>query len=75
MIQQTRPDALLRPFQLGDLSLRTRVVLAPLTRGRAGTERLANPMMAEYYAQRSGAGLLISEATAVSGTPSRSVPV
>ena len=66
MIQQTRPDALLSPFQLGDLSLRNRVVLAPLTRGRAGTERLANPMMAEYYAQRSGAGLLISEATAVS---------
>ena len=57
---------LLQPFQLGDLQLQNRVVLAPLTRGRAGAERLANPLMATYYAQRADAGLLISEATTVS---------
>lgn len=38
---------LLRPFQLGDLSLPNRVVMAPLTRGRAGTERIPNALMAE----------------------------
>ncbi len=64
--QEARPDALLAPFELGDLTLTNRVVLAPMTRARAGAERLANPLMAEYYAQRSGAGLVISEATTVS---------
>ncbi len=59
-------NALLRPFQLHDLTLRNRVVLAPLTRGRAGTARIPNPLMAEYYAQRSSAGLLITEATTIS---------
>jgi len=57
---------LLSPFQLGDLSLKNRVVLAPLTRSRAGVERLPNALMADYYGQRAGAGLLISEATVVS---------
>ncbi len=54
------------PFQLRDLALKNRVVLAPLTRSRAGVERLPNDLMAEYYAQRAGAGLLISEATSIS---------
>lgn len=57
---------LLSPFSLGDLTLKNRVVLAPLTRARAGVERLPNALMAKYYAQRSNAGLLISEATVVS---------
>lgn len=57
---------LLEPFQLGDLPLKNRVVMAPLTRGRAGAERLPNALMAEYYAQRAGAGLIITEATVVS---------
>ena len=61
-----RPEALLAPFQLRDLSLRNRIVLAPMTRARAGAERLANPLMAEYYAQRASAGLLLTEATTVS---------
>ena len=61
----TKPS-LLSPFQLGDLHLANRVAMAPLTRGRAGADRLANPLMAEYYAQRASAGLLITEATAVS---------
>ena len=59
-------QALLTPFDLKGLPLSNRVVLAPMTRARAGTERLANPLMAEYYAQRAGAGLLITEATVVS---------
>ena len=40
--------------------------MAPLTRGRAGKERTANALMAEYYSQRAGAGLIISEGTAIS---------
>ena len=57
---------LLEPFQLGDLTLKNRVALAPMTRARAGVERLPNALMAEYYAQRASAGLLITEATVVS---------
>ncbi|WP_150050008.1 alkene reductase [Methylomonas rhizoryzae] len=57
---------LLTSFPLHDLTLNNRVVLAPLTRARAGKERLANATMAEYYRQRASAGLLISEATSIS---------
>jgi N-ethylmaleimide reductase len=57
---------LLAPFPLGDLSLKNRVVMAPMTRGRAGEERMPNQMMAAYYKQRSGAGLIISEGTEIS---------
>ena len=39
------PKKLLEPFRLGDLELENRVVLAPMTRARAGTERLANELM------------------------------
>ncbi|MEM6675202.1 MAG: alkene reductase [Planctomycetota bacterium] len=58
--------ALFTPFRLRDLDLRNRIVLAPMTRARAGEERIANDLMAEYYAQRAGAGLVITEATTVS---------
>ena len=57
---------LLEPFTLRDLALPNRVVMAPLTRSRAGTERIPNATMAEYYAQRSSAGLIVSEATTIS---------
>jgi len=57
---------LMSAFNLHGLELKNRVVMAPLTRGRAGTERVANDMMAEYYTQRATAGLLISEATVIS---------
>ncbi|MFI4875286.1 MAG: alkene reductase [Blastopirellula sp. JB062] len=57
---------LLQPFSLGKLSLKNRVVMAPLTRARAGDDRVPTAMMAEYYAQRATAGLLISEATVIS---------
>jgi N-ethylmaleimide reductase len=46
--------------------LKNRVALAPMTRARSDSSRLANPLMAEYYAQRAGAGLVITEATVVS---------
>lgn len=57
---------LLGPYSSGELTLKNRVVLAPMTRARAGKERLANPLMAEYYAQRASAGLQITEATVIS---------
>ncbi|HYF36469.1 MAG TPA: alkene reductase [Prosthecobacter sp.] len=52
-------------LQLGDLTLPNRIIMAPLTRARAGAERLPNALMAKYYAQRASAGLIISEATSV----------
>lgn len=57
---------LLSQFKIGDLILKNRVVMAPLTRGRAGTSRVPNDIMKTYYEQRASAGLIISEATAVS---------
>ena len=59
-------SVLFQPFHLHDLTLPNRIVLAPLTRSRAGTARLPNRLMAEYYSQRSSAGLLITEATTIS---------
>ena len=56
---------LFEPLQLGDLYLPNRIVMAPLTRCRAGAGRVPTPLMAEYYAQRASAGLILSEATAV----------
>jgi len=56
---------LFKPLQLGDLNLPNRVVMAPLTRCRAGAGRVPTPLMAEYYVQRASAGLILSEATAV----------
>jgi len=53
------------PIRIGAWDLPNRIVMAPLTRSRAGAERIPNALMAEYYVQRSSAGLIISEATAV----------
>jgi N-ethylmaleimide reductase len=63
---QPMSSPLLQPFQLRDLTLPNRVVMAPLTRSRAGAARIPNALMAEYYAQRSSAGLIVSEATTIS---------
>src|SRR5271165_4841604 len=57
---------LFQPYRLHDLTLPNRIVLTPMTRGRAGAARLPNRLMAEYYTQRSLAGLLITEATTIS---------
>ena len=59
-------NKLFEPLQMGSLKLKNRIVLAPMTRGRAGAERIPNELMAEYYLQRASAGLLITEATVVS---------
>lgn len=56
---------LLDTLQLGSLTLPNRIFLAPLTRSRAGSERVPNALMAEYYRQRSSAGLILTEATSV----------
>jgi 2,4-dienoyl-CoA reductase-like NADH-dependent reductase (Old Yellow Enzyme family) len=56
---------LLDPITIGDFSLRNRVILAPLTRCRASAGRVPNALMAEYYAQRASAGMILSEATSV----------
>jgi 2,4-dienoyl-CoA reductase-like NADH-dependent reductase (Old Yellow Enzyme family) len=53
------------PLQAGDLRLRNRILMAPLTRQRAVDRRMPNALMAEYYSQRATAGLILSEATAV----------
>lgn len=59
-------SALMRPLDLGALRIPNRVIMSPLTRARAGETRIPNDLMVEYYAQRSGAGLIISEATSIS---------
>ncbi|MDD5350121.1 MAG: alkene reductase [Chthoniobacteraceae bacterium] len=53
------------PIQIGDLRLPNRIIMAPLTRARAGKERTPNALMIDYYRQRAGAGMILSEATAV----------
>ncbi|HQT39317.1 MAG TPA: alkene reductase [Acidocella sp.] len=57
--------SLFDPLTLGDITLPNRIIMAPLTRARAGVERMPNALMAHYYAERASAGLIISEATSV----------
>jgi N-ethylmaleimide reductase len=59
-------DRLFSPLKVGSLELPNRIVMAPMTRGRAGAERTPNNMMVEYYALRADAGLIITEATDIS---------
>lgn len=63
---QSHKDVLFRPLKLGAVQLPNRIVMAPMTRMRAGSEHVPKALNAEYYAQRSSAGLIISEGTAVS---------
>lgn len=59
--------ALLTPYQLGDLALKNRIVMAPLTRTRAeNSGQVPTELMVEYYSQRASAGLIITEGTWVS---------
>ena len=57
---------LFQPYQLGEITLANRVVMAPLTRNRAAAGLVPSPFAAEYYAQRASAGLIIAEATQIS---------
>ena len=59
------PD-LFAPFQLGPLLLPNRIVMAPMTRNRAGAGNVPTALNAEYYVQRASAGLIVTEATQVS---------
>jgi len=54
------------PVEMGALALPNRIIMAPLTRGRADKAAVPTGLMAEYYAQRAAAGLIISEATGIS---------
>src|SRR5467141_2987769 len=58
---------LFTPVRVGDLDLPNRIVMAPLTRMRAGPiDHVPTTLQAEYYAQRASAGLIVAEATAIS---------
>ncbi|MEO8307853.1 MAG: alkene reductase [Pseudomonadota bacterium] len=57
---------LFSPLRLGPLTLPNRIIMAPLTRGRATRQAVPTPLMVEYYRQRAGAGLIITEATGIS---------
>lgn len=57
---------LLEPFKLGDIELRNRIVMAPMTRSRAFIDNIPNEMAKTYYRQRSTAGLIISEGAQIS---------
>ena len=61
---RTTPD-LFTPVEVGALTLRNRIVMAPLTRSRAGPGNVPHALNALYYAQRASAGLIISEATQI----------
>jgi N-ethylmaleimide reductase len=64
MAYDDRP-LLLSPVRLGAHELRNRVVMAPMTRNRAGEGNVPTPSVARYYGQRAGAGLIVTEATQV----------
>ena len=63
---QSAQSDLFAPMQLGPLTLANRIVMAPLTRSRAGAADVPSEMAIEYYVQRASAGLIIAEATQVS---------
>lgn len=56
---------LLEPAKIGNLELKNRAVMAPLTRSRA-TDNIPNDLMVQYYSQRAGAGLIVTEGTSPS---------
>ena len=58
--------SLFDPIRLGAIAAPNRILMAPLTRARATREHVPTPIMADYYRQRAGAGLIISEATGIS---------
>lgn len=62
----TSQSPLFAPYRLGNLQLANRVIMAPLTRSRAGAGFVPTPLMVEYYAQRATAGLIIAEASQIS---------
>lgn len=67
---------LTQPYKLGNNTLKSSIVMAPLTRCRAINNNTPNTLMAEYYGQRAGAGLIIAEGTSpsVNGLGYRNIP-
>lgn len=61
----TRPPDLFSPMKLGSIELPNRILMAPLTRARTEHDHIPTELMAEYYAQRASAGLVITEATMI----------
>ena len=59
-------ELLFTPTRLGAIAVNNRIVMAPLTRSRAGMDGVHTPLAAEYYAQRASAGLIVTEATNIS---------
>lgn len=69
MTDQTAPEAsadLFQPVAMGSLQLSNRIVMAPLTRSRAGKGDVPGDLQATYYGQRASAGLIVTEATQIS---------
>jgi 2,4-dienoyl-CoA reductase-like NADH-dependent reductase (Old Yellow Enzyme family) len=58
--------SLFDPIQVGDIAAANRIFMAPLTRGRATAEHVPTELMIDYYRQRAGAGVIITEGTGVS---------
>jgi N-ethylmaleimide reductase len=65
-VKHRRMADLFSPVHVGKLALRNRIVMAPMTRNRAGPGEVPTALMATYYAQRAGAGLIVSEGTQIS---------
>ncbi|MFV1957332.1 MAG: alkene reductase, partial [bacterium] len=59
-------DILFSPYDLGPNKLKNRVVMAPMTRNRAGEGNIPTPLHAEYYSQRASGGLIVTCATQIS---------
>ena len=66
MTTRTKPVDLFTPLTMGPITIPNRIVMAPLTRNRAGTGNVPTDLNASYYAQRATAGLVISKASPVS---------
>ena len=59
-------DPLFKPLQAGELQLRNRIIMSPMTRTRAGAGDVPTDLMVEYYRQRASAGLIVTEGTSPS---------
>ena len=66
MSTSTETSLLFRDYQMGPLHLKNRIVMAPLTRARSSRAGVPPEFAVDYYQQRTGAGLIISEATNIS---------
>jgi N-ethylmaleimide reductase len=61
-----KSSPILQPVTIGDLHLKNRIVMAPMTRSRSDDAGIVPDYAADYYAQRAGAGLIVTEATNIS---------